>query len=459
MASVLPDLPASPTHPPHHFIFPKRDFGQKKVVKRSCQASWFSKWPWLHYQQSSDAVFCHVCVNALRSKRMDMRRGDPSFSYKGFSNWKDGTIAFKKHESSVSHKEAMQVMVTIPSSCPDVGEMLSKQHAKEKWDNRQCFLKILSNVRFLSRQGLAFRSDGSEINSNFMQLLKLRGSEDPRIETWLAKKSNNYTSHTVQNEIIKFMSLNILRSIATNINKSEFYCIMCDESTDVSNREQLVICIRWVDDNLEPHEEFLGLYKIDDIQASTIVAAIKDSLVRLNFSFSKCRGQCYDGASNMRGAKGGVAKLLCKEESRAVYMHCYGHALNLAVGDTIKESKIMKDVLDTAFEVTKLVKYSPKRAVQFEKLKNELVPDCPGFRVLCPTRWTVRAASLKSIIDNYSALQELWHVSRGDVADPSVKARIIGVQSQFCTFNFYYGAQLGFLLLQHSDNTLQSPKL
>ena len=135
------------------------------------------------------------------------------------------------------------------------------------------------------------------------------------------------------------MSLNILRSIATNINKSEFYRIMCDESTDVSNREQLVICIRWVDDNLEPHEEFLGLYKIDNIQASTIVAAIKDSLVRLNFSFSKCRGQCYDGASNMRGAEGGVAKLLCKEESRAVYMHCYGHALNLAVGDTIKESK------------------------------------------------------------------------------------------------------------------------
>ena len=69
--------------------------------------------------------------------------------------------------------------------------------------------------------------------------------------------------------------------------------------------------IRWVDDNLEPHEEFLGLYKIDNIQASTIVAAIKDSLVRLSFSFSKCRGQCYDGVSNMRGAKGGVAKLLC----------------------------------------------------------------------------------------------------------------------------------------------------
>ena len=108
----------------------------------------------------------------------------------------------------------------------------------------------------------------------------------------------------------------------------------------------------------------------------------------------------------------------------------HGHALNLAVGDTIKESKVIKDVLDTAFEVTKLVKYSPKTAVQFEKLKNELVPDCPGFRVLCPTRWTVRAASLKSIIDNYSALQELWHVSGGDVADPSVP--------------------LTFLLLQHS---------
>ena len=48
------------------------------------------------------------------------------------------------------------------------------------------------------------------------------------------------------------------------------------------------------------------------------------------------RGQCYDGASTMSGIKNGVAKLFMDKEPSAIYTHCYGHVLNLATGDTIK---------------------------------------------------------------------------------------------------------------------------
>ena len=55
--------------------------------------------------------------------------------------------------------------------------------------------------------------------------------------------------------------------------------------------------------------------------------------------------------SEMSGKRNGVAKQLMDEEPRAVFMHCYVHALNLAVGDTTvtvvtKQVKIFKDVLD-----------------------------------------------------------------------------------------------------------------
>lgn len=66
----------------------------------------------------------------------------------------------------------------------------------------------------------------------------------------------------------------------------------------------------------------------------------------------------------------------------------------------------LKKALEITFEVSKLVKYSSKRDVMFEKLKDKLALDTPGFRVLCPTQWTVRANSLQSVLDNYSALQE-----------------------------------------------------
>ena len=34
---------------------------------------------------------------------------------------------------------------------------------------------------------------------------------------------------------------------------------MADECADVTNEEQLVICLCWVDENLEAHEDFVGL--------------------------------------------------------------------------------------------------------------------------------------------------------------------------------------------------------
>lgn len=87
----------------------------------------------------------------------------------------------------------------------------------------------------------------------------------------------------------------------------------------------------------------------------------------MNVSLSYYRSQCYDGASNMSGARTGVATRISSEEKRAIYVHCYAHALNLAVGTTLKQSKICSDSLDVALEISKLIKFSPKRNVCFDK--------------------------------------------------------------------------------------------
>ena len=79
----------------------------------------------------------------------------------------------------------------------------------------------------------------------------------------------------------------------------------------------------------------------------------------------------------MAGAKNGVAVQLANEESRAIFTHCYGHALNLAAGDTIKKNKVLRDALDTTLEMSKLIKYSPRREAIFLKLRQELTPEVP----------------------------------------------------------------------------------
>ena len=79
-------------------------------------------------------------------------------------------------------------------------------------------------------------------------------------------------------------------------------------------------------DAFEVHEKFLGLYQVPSIDANTLTQVIKDALCRMNVQISKLRGQCYDGAAAMRGARSGVAKQILDIEQRAVYTHCYGHS-------------------------------------------------------------------------------------------------------------------------------------
>ncbi len=86
----------------------------------------------------------------------------------------------------------------------------------------------------------------------------------------LEQKSDKYTSPQIQNELIKIMSMNILREIACSIQESRYFSIMADEVTDSSNKEQLVVCFRWVDSNFFPVEDFVGLYHVDSITADTL---------------------------------------------------------------------------------------------------------------------------------------------------------------------------------------------
>ena len=92
------------------------------------------------------------------------------------------------------------------------------------------------------------------------------------------------------------------------------------ETSDASYKEQVVLCFRWVSDDLTDREDFIGFYQRDTIEANSLVNIIKEALLRLNLSISKVRGQCHDGASAMRSAHSGVAKQIRDMEER-IYTH------------------------------------------------------------------------------------------------------------------------------------------
>ncbi|CAB3991857.1 zinc finger MYM-type 1-like [Paramuricea clavata] len=308
---------------------------------------------------------------------------------------------------------AIDYAVNFPTNCGNVIDMTNEQNKKLRQTNCCCLLKIIENLQSLCRQGQAIQGN-TDTESNFYQLMKLWGRDDPVLLELLKKRSSDkYTSHDIQNEIIEIMAHEVQQDLIKDIGTG-FFSIIADEYTDIGNKEQLTLCFQWVDGQLDGHEDFLGFYNIPNIASETIVQAIKDSLIRLQLSLSQCRGQCYDGASNMLGKKSGVAKQIQECEAKALPTHCHGYSLSLGVKDATNNCHLLSNTMNTN-EIVKLVKYSPKRENLLGELKENLQYEdeeedaaAAGLTKFSMTRWTVRAICLERVIDNYNVILKLW---------------------------------------------------
>ena len=89
----------------------------------------------------------------------------------------------------------------------------------------------------------------------------------------------------IQNELIELIAKQVLAKKLESIRSSKFFGIIADEYTDISNKELLSMCFRWIKD-LRVHEDFVGYYELPDIKSDTIVTVIKDSLIRMHLSLT-----------------------------------------------------------------------------------------------------------------------------------------------------------------------------
>ena len=78
--------------------------------------------------------------------------------------------------------------------------------------------------------------------------------------------------------------------------------------------------------------------------------------------------------------------------------------LKLSVKSACSNVAILRDTFDVVKEIIKLVKDSPKA----EEIKEEELNTAGGIHTFCPTRWTVKGATLDSIEQNRDALVELF---------------------------------------------------
>ena len=135
----------------------------------------------------------------------------------------------------------------------------------------------------------------------------------------------------MMNEILGMVSHAVLGDLVKEVQVAKCFSIICDETTDISTMEQLSVCVRYVDSAWAIKEVFLGLHAAPKCDLETLTTIVKSCLLSLNIPLRNCRGQAYDGASNMKGNFGGVQARIKESNKSTVYVYCMGHYLSLLV--------------------------------------------------------------------------------------------------------------------------------
>ncbi|KAL0729525.1 hypothetical protein Bca4012_025618 [Brassica carinata] len=216
-------------------------------------------------------------------------------------------------------------------------------------------------------------------------------------------------SHKIQKDLADCFAEEVVQSIIQEIDHDVF-CLLVDESADVSTKEQVAVVFRFVDKKGIVKERFIGLIHVQETSSASLKSAIDSLFAKRGLSLKKLREQGYDGASNMKGEFNGLRSLILRENSSAYYVHCFAHQLQLGLN---QECSIQRP---------------------------------------CTTRWGSNYRNLLRLVDLFPSIIKVLEYVESDGSDGIKRCQANGLLKYFHTFDFVFYLQLMLLFLGRTNN-------
>ena len=319
-----------------------------------------------------------------------------------------------------------------------VAKKVSEQYDEEIIRNRAALNSLIETIKFCGIQNLSLRGhrDSGTVKPNgefpeendgsFRMLLRFRiKSGDTMLQNHLRDSGlkTQYTSWRFLNETLNIISNMIKESISKAVNLASVWCIMADETTDLSNREQLVIVVRYCTETsgkyvvvedpiclLDVFEELRGKVDTNEIRMSgaNISKVILDKVKALDLPMAHLIAQSYDGAASMSSERVGVAAKVREVSPLAQYFHCVNHGLNLAT-TKVNQVAIVRNALGTMENIITFITNGAKRdcILKIAQSENDDTKKRKLIK-LCQTRFVERHIAVDRFCEQvesiYSAL-------------------------------------------------------
>jgi hypothetical protein len=401
-------------------------------------------------------------------------KGTGIFVDGGWRNW-NRDDALDKHVGGVTsvHNKAQERYNLFLNPNAAVDDIIVKVNHEELHLYKLRLLYSLRCLRFLLGQGLAFRGhdekEDSRNKGNFLELLEWLAANNEEVNKLVLKNAPGNCSLTcpdIQKEIIQCCAIHTRRQFIEELGDDN-YAILADECSDVSHKEQLAICLRYVDKVGRPNERFLGVVHVDDTTYLSLKDAIHNLLSHHHLTLTQIRGQGYDGPSNMKGEIKGLKTLIMKESPSAYYIHCFAHQLQLVLVAVAKDNTDCSWLFAQVSLLMSIVGVSCKRHDLLRNVRalnllksleaGELETGSGlnqemGFAWPGETRWGSHYKTILRIISMYATIRDVLIILGEDQGQKSDWPKIHDVLGVFESFDFIFSAHLMLVILGYTND-------
>ncbi|MEE6461243.1 hypothetical protein FKM82_001239 [Ascaphus truei] len=349
--------------------------------KGEFQSDWLKQLKWLSYDAATRLAKCNICSNyPLISDQLSM-------VVLGFCGpFKLET--FKKHENSFKHLRCIAA---------HEGELDQQVRPLQKSMNKmdeKMFKTAFNCAYYIAKNNKPF--------SDLPELLGLLSKCDVEtLHQYCNKACKEFISHIAS----------VVRSdLIGNIKKSPFVSLLLDSSSDKSEEEQLIVCVRYLK-NTKLEEAFLSILPLEDATANEYLTALQNQLQTLNLteimSGKSLVGIGTDGATIMVGEENGLVAKLTKLDGleHVVGIHCNTHNLLFSVLSYIKNVKYMEEVDGVLQRLYSFYYFSPKRMRQLKKVSQALECELVKLHNLRSVRWVAsKVEALTALVQDWKCI-------------------------------------------------------
>ncbi|KAM4808798.1 zinc finger MYM-type protein 1-like [Rhinophrynus dorsalis] len=416
-------------------LVPPQCFGTRKL---RFQSTWYTDFPWLHYIPHLKAVLCFTCGKAESMGLLgSSRRRDSVFTAVGFSNWKKAREKFGSHQKSKSHEFATwKLMHALQNQKREAA--LEQQRKVRQAIPSACLNKLIYAVRFLIHRGHTFQRH-EPIEESLLELLKFIGQDSEMFRYWLMT-NQNFTSPEMQYEIISLMSHEIINLITKDVNQGSMYYSVIVDSIQNTDAHQLSLCLRYLDSEMQPQEEFIGFLDPLEETGTSAASLILDLLDRYSLPIDLLRGIAFEGTASSSMCYMESCALLKQKQSLAMLVHCGTPCGSFLARDGSHASSILQQTLYSVNDLCELF----GKTTKYRLLLGEITPNLSyQTRNLCDSKWYVNLPLINTVIQHYRLIIE-------GLEDMKSFAGLIRVKAQFLLEQFIKGSTFLSLLIIRS---------